>query len=607
MGRSARVAMCVVLAGFLAGAAVAAPVRVAGKVESVTLYRGQALVTRVVSVDAAAGEVELVVTDLPAQVVPDSLYAEGAPGIDVRAVRFVSRAVGEEPREEVRKLDAEIELLGQKQERNRRMQEVARRNLAYLDKLDQFVAPTATSDLSKGVLNADALSKVTEMSFARRTELTEQSLKLGDEEKALGRDLSLAQRKRAELTEGTSKTVREATLFLEKRGPGRGEVKLNYLVNDAGWSPAYNFRAEKGRADVGVEYNAVIQQITGENWDGVKLTLSTASPTLSAQPPRLSPFWVGLMEGPQADGDKQLEDQYRNSQFNLRSARSKQQVAQQKTDQRAADWEMNKFAVEGQTLELVAGKDAMRALQAAPAVEDGPSMTYVVATTVSLASRSDRQIVQIADIKLPATTYYVAAPILSSQVYREAELTNDGLEVILGGPASVYLDGRFVGRADIPTVARGQVFVVGLGADSQIRAAREVVDRSERAQGGNRELTLKCSITLENYKDEDVVVRVMDRVPKPEGQADIRITLGEMSDTISVDAVYKRLQEPKGILRWEVKVPAKSFGGKARLLTYAYSLEFDRKFSLMSPMQGPAASPKLRQEFDKMMLEYEAR
>ena len=45
---------------------------------------------------------------------PDSLFAEGSEGIDVRAVRFRSRAVSQEPREEVRTIDRDIEATNEK-------------------------------------------------------------------------------------------------------------------------------------------------------------------------------------------------------------------------------------------------------------------------------------------------------------------------------------------------------------------------------------------------------------------------------------------------------------------------------------------------------------
>ena len=86
-----------------------APKTVDGKVSRVTLYRGQAQVTRTIQVDDKKGGLEVVVGNLPEQVLIDSLFAEGGDAVEVRAVQYRSRAVGEEPREEVRQLDQAID------------------------------------------------------------------------------------------------------------------------------------------------------------------------------------------------------------------------------------------------------------------------------------------------------------------------------------------------------------------------------------------------------------------------------------------------------------------------------------------------------------------
>jgi N-terminal domain of unknown function (DUF4140) len=72
------------------------------KITDVTVYQGQALVTREVSVPDGDGTVELVVTPLPPQTVDSSLYTEGAEGLRVLSTRFRTRAIKEDTRQEVR-------------------------------------------------------------------------------------------------------------------------------------------------------------------------------------------------------------------------------------------------------------------------------------------------------------------------------------------------------------------------------------------------------------------------------------------------------------------------------------------------------------------------
>ena len=65
------------LAAFhLSFAVTAQEVQVNGKVTHVTLYRSQALVTRTLAIAGAEGSLEIVVGDLPENVITDSLFAE---------------------------------------------------------------------------------------------------------------------------------------------------------------------------------------------------------------------------------------------------------------------------------------------------------------------------------------------------------------------------------------------------------------------------------------------------------------------------------------------------------------------------------------------------
>jgi hypothetical protein len=593
MDRIVRALSVVSLLGLAACAGVMAAdaPSVTGRIEGVTLYRGQALVTRSVPVEGAAGAMEVVVGNLPEQIVPDSLFAEGGAEIEVRAVRFRARAVGEEPREEMRKLEQEQEALQAKIERNQKTAELVAQRIVYLDKMDNFVAPTATAEMSKGVLNAETLQKMATFTFEQRKTAADEALKLAAEQVELKKQAELLHRRRAEIAAGAGKTQREAVLFLDKKAAGAGAVKLMYLVQSSGWSPAYNFYAASDAKEIRVEYNAMIHQQTGEDWAGVALTLSTAFPSLSAEAPGLAPFRVALgASKPQGQAMMQQKEQMdlTNQMFDntnkLRAANSQFGQFSERGKNRTFNWEMNEAAQNIQFLELVNPNDVLqRATREGGTQTEGLAVSYVLPGPVALASRPDQQLVRIFESKLPTRYYFLASPILSRFVYRQAEITHTGAEALLGGPCSVYLDGRFVGRGEIPSVGRGETFVVGFGAESQLRARRELADKKDGFQGGNRELAFQYRLVLENFKEAPVTVRVMDRLPVAENETDIRVTLGEMKDKLSEDVLYQRVERPKGILRWDLEVPAKATGEKARILEFGYKVEFDRKLILMSP------------------------
>jgi uncharacterized protein (TIGR02231 family) len=598
---------CVAVFGlWIALAAAGAAEPPANRVTRVTLYQGQALVTRSVPVEGAKGAREIVVPNLPEQVIPPSLYAEGSEGVEVRAVRFRAQAVGQEPREEVRKIDAAIKEINEKMQANKKGQEVLAKRSAYLDQLENFTASTAKTDLARGFLDATALQKLSLFSFEQRTAAAKELLALENEAKQLNEQLALQARQREELTKGASHTVREAVLFVEKRAEGAGTVQLNYLVQSCGWSPTYTFRAGKDGKEVAVECSAQVQQVTGEDWKDVALTLSTASPALSAAGMGLAPFPISLVR----DTGRKLSTTDLAQQLQaIRGRQSEAQVFNQNAvtlaENIASSWTVNTAANDLQSLELASGEDVLNMMHSHDAqAVGGPSLSYQLAGTVNLASRSDQQMVRILQTAFKGRFYYVATPVLTNYVYREAELINTSPEDLLSGPITVYMDGRFVGRSEIPTVARGQTFVVGFGVDPQLRSARELASRTENVQGGNRELSFKYRLVLENYKDEPAEVHLFDRLPYSDRPNDVRIKLGDLQDPLSKDEYYRRTEQPKGILRWDINVAAGATGEKVRKVEYSFTLDFDRTFSLYirgaSPPTAAPAAPAidLQQEYE---------
>ena len=578
--------------------------------------------TRTVPIEGNAGSVEIVVGKLPEQIEPNSLFAEGGEAVEIRAVRFRTRAVGEQPREEVRKLDREILETQQQIDLTTKQQALLAKRTEYLGKMEGFVVPTAHLDLARGVLNAEALEKLTTFSFAEHEKVVAQEVELAKKAHDLNEQLTLLQRKHDEITAGASRTEREAVLFLQKQAAGPAEVRLNYLVNNCGWSPAYTMRSGDDRKKVRIEYNALIHQLSGEDWNNVNLTLSTASPAFGASGPGLAPFHVTLAEegvanaSPNGRGKPQgqgpvgvptcmaADCQKARCSSSCRGSTSRKNQSVQAANNSVAFAEQNKIELESQrrrvrtaAMEINGDATTLGVLRSEkPDEANGPSLSYQLTGNVSLASRSDQQMVRIMQTDMGSKFYHVAVPVLTSFVYREAELANSSDKDLLAGPITVYLDGRFVGRGEIPTVSRGQTFVVGFGADPQLRARRELVDKQDGVQGGNRETKFEYRLVVENFAKEKTLVRVLDRLPHAENNVDIRVTLGDTSDPISADKLYQREERPMGILRWEIEAPAQSAGENARLIKYHFKVEYDRQFVVSLP----EGKQSLQEEFERL-------
>ena len=585
-------------------------VQASSQVTDVILYRSQATVTRVVPVSGEAGSLEVLITDLPENIVGNSLFAEGNENVEVRAVQFRTRAVQNSPREEVRKLSEELESITASIALNQRNTKMVSNQSKYLDKLENFVAPTATTELSKGVLDAKELRELTLFNFEQRKELVKQQTELASELKQLQSRQNLIQRKLNEITNRNTRSQREAVIFLQKNDDAKQSIRLNYLVNNCGWSPSYAARAKENTNAVRLEYNGLLRQMTGEDWSNVNLTLSSASPALSAAGPGLAPFQVTLdfkQDGNAPAQQVQQAQSFANTK-SLQSLRVQQQrynEAFQNSfklgDNLKNNWSINDTINKITCAELTADASLINASQnPLTGNVEQPAMNYKIANPVSITSRNTQQMVRIMATELESDFYHVATPILTSYVYREAAMKNSSQQDLLGGPITVYLDDRFVGRSEIPSVARGQMFVVGFGADAQLRTRRELVDKDNSFTGGNVETRMTYRLVIENYKDSVVKVRLIDRMPVVGDDSNIRITMLPADDgnALSKDETYLRLEKSKGILRWDTEITPRSVGKDAAEFEYGFTIEHDRQYQVALP----ANMQKQQREFEEMQL-----
>lgn len=592
---------------------------VAGRIDAVTVYRGQALVTRTVDLSAGKALREIVITDLPDAVIPASLYAEAAGGIEVRSVRYVARPVTQDARENVRALEQQIRAAQDTLAAAQASMKLNDQHAALLDKLENFVAPTAATEMTKGVLNAETLAKIVESQRAQRLGIVASQQKLLLESRATQEQIAQLNRELQTLTRKSSRTAREAIVFLSGATNG-GSIRLSYLVDQASWSPSYNLRKNADGSNVTVEYQASVRQLSGEDWPAVQMTLSTATPALLARGPALLPIRVALTSAAQPTSrlesykDKSFDDAKRDLWSKQRAVENDRNFAISPVAGQAAlgaggrtqglggsninnfvvagneqDLGLNQLANDSSLLDLVIKekverKSAASAGQpAAPGIanEESVSVTYKLPARTSLPSRSDEQLIQIATAALPMTAAKVATPALTSYIYDQATVTNTGDTVLLTGPAASYSSGEFVGRGGVPTVTTGETFSAGFGIDSSLRTARELVERTDTTQGGNRVIELTYRLSIENFGKSAANVRLLDRIPQPKG-TDIRVTLvpGPGVEQLSKDELYLKTENKNGILRWDVSVPAGATGPKTFAIEYKFRVEFDKQMNI---------------------------
>ena len=277
------------------------------------------------------------------------------------------------------------------------------------------------------------------------------------------------------------------------------------------------------------------------------------------------------MMSPQAEQQVSYVDRTKDFESLLKNRRSSI------TKGLKANNDLNSFAFSNQIIEFNADKKMQQRMQARVAVikrTEGVSVMYRIPGKITMPSRSDQQMITIATINAKADFTLVATPLLTDYVYLQAQISNDSDTILLPGAASMYRNGEFVGKSDMKLVTIGQTFTAGFGIDSQIQVTREFTDKKIETLWGNRVDEQEYSISISNYKDTPVKLRLLERLPYTKNP-NIEILVKEMSHELSGDSEYVRTDKKKGILRWDLDLKPNITNADAKVIKYSYTMKYD--------------------------------
>jgi len=563
-----------------------APKTASSRIVAVTVYQPNALVSREVDVPEGTGLMELIVTPLPEAASDGTLYSEGTENIRVLTTRYRNRAVKEDTREEVRKLDAEQRKLKAESQKIEADMKALDQNMGLLTKLEDFTKATTEKATDKGNLNSDSAIALAKYVMEERANRAKEKIDFQQKLEANAEQVAFVARQLQELAAGSTKTERDAVIVVDKKNAAAGKVRLNYLVTQATWRPQYKLRAGKDKDPVQVEYLAAVSQQSGEDWKDAKVTLSTAQPMLNSSPPELKTleFTVlarggmppggqpvpNLPGGPQGQAPADFQKQ-------ARDLRSKGASEYNKKMEVAGGKFINDAAALEQCLDLFNPRDDRLARgRQTDDGREGQSVTYHLNTKLSVPSRMEEQVIEVARLEMVPDYFYKAVPVLSAHVYRLANLTNKSQYVLLPGEATTYLGTDFVGQMNMPLVAIDEQFTAGFGVDPALRVQRQMMDKSRETKGGNQVLKFEYRILVSSYKAEPVSVQVWDRLPHAEAET-AGVSLVKTEPEVSTDALYLREERPNNLLRWDLKVDPTMNGEKAKAVKYEFKLEMDKQ------------------------------
>ncbi len=118
------------------------------------------------------------------------------------------------------------------------------------------------------------------------------------------RQLEDRQRRASTARQAREHELRKSLFVTLRRETGAADARcrlvVRYLVPGARWAPGYTVRFDPGLERVRLALRALVCQATGEDWQGVRLTLSTAEPQRWSELPELKSLCIGRRQTPPA-------------------------------------------------------------------------------------------------------------------------------------------------------------------------------------------------------------------------------------------------------------------------------------------------------------------
>ncbi|HIO52244.1 MAG TPA: mucoidy inhibitor MuiA family protein [Phycisphaerales bacterium] len=510
------------------------PIEAESIITDVTLYRNRAAITRTATLDLQKGGFSVYFRDLPSTVFLDSVQASAGDNAALLSVDTSSTPVANNVSEIIKEITAEIEILETKLDTV-----VARKEALTLQVTMLKTLIAQASNVHEGPVDLEALENQLSFIGEKMTRLSEDQARNDKNTSRIQNELQTLHTRRQNIRSNRG-TQRDAVVDIGVKKAGSIEVQLTYLVTNASWQPKYSIRANNAGDAITIEYDAEVWQRTGENWTDVSMTLSTAQPQRSTTPPMPTPLFVDVFV-PQP-----------------------QSVAMPRT--------RTSFSLKESELsdEMVAGAVGV-ASASATVNNDGPAVSFSLPRTITVPSNAqEKQTTALGAFETEAELFRIAVPLLTDSTFIRSNVTNTSDYILLPGQASIFHGSDYVGKTSLPTIAPNETFPLDLGIDPVVTATRVLLEKETTSTGlfaSGKQTKYDYRITISNGHEEAIDLHVWDRYPVSRNE-EIEVTLYNLSVPLSTNTTFAESQNPLGLLRWDLNIPANMTGENNFVLTW---------------------------------------
>jgi uncharacterized protein (TIGR02231 family) len=512
------------------------------RITAVTVYADRAMTRRSATLPLQPGSYLVSFDNLPPLIQDESVRVDGKGTAGVTIVGLEVRRVFQEQSgdKRVKEIDEEIRGLERQSGGLDAKKAGISSQKAFLDSIRVAWGDRISKELAIGRPTSAELLEASTFVGTGVTRAEEQTRDLDTDKRTIKDKIDALRRQRDEIGGAHRKETKSVEVSLEVTREGSFTMDLTAVTARAGWEPSYDVRLAADGTTAGLTFRALVRQQTGEDWNDVDLTLSTARPSAGGAPPELYPWRVSFFR-PQAPMPAPAPAPYRAMMAKGAMKSEDKAIVMEQAEAAPAEFQTSEISSE-QT-----------------------SVSFHIPRSVDIPSDNSQHGSVVAMEQLPVSMEFLAVPKLSPFVYLRSEIVNRASYPLLPGRINIFTGNTFTGSSNLKKVAAGEKFDLFFGTDDQISVKREELKQHREAGlfGRNR-MSYRYRIEVSNFRGESQTVTVRDQLPVA-GDAEIKVSLDEPS--IKPDEI-----RDDGRLTW--KLPMKA--GEKREITFGIVVEYPK-------------------------------
>ncbi|MBX2961828.1 MAG: DUF4139 domain-containing protein [Cyclobacteriaceae bacterium] len=504
--------------------------QVDSKISRVTVFLNRAQVTRELKTRVETGRTNLILSGLTSQLNHQSVQVSGKGNIIILGINHNQNYLSEF------NMPKKLIVLRDSLEIYKRQLAQEQHQKDILTKEEQMILSNQKIGGANQNVSVNELKAMADFYRSRLGEIGVAKMKTDDKIKEINERITKLNQQIREQNELYSRNTSEIVISVSAESATNVELEVNYVVGNAGWYPVYDLRATNTKAPVQLNYKANVFQSTGEEWNNVRLKLSTANPSLGGVKPELYSWYL----------DFYMPQAYKKAVATGAVHRA-MPVAEDRVE-----------------LSMEVADEARSSADFTQTIQNSLNTEFDISLPYTVFSASKPTLVDIQKHDMNAVYHYAVAPKLDVDAFLMAKAVGWEDFNLLPGEANVFFEGTFVGKTFIDPNNLKDTLAVSLGRDKRIVVKREKIKdfTTRRTIASSQREAYAWEISVRNTRNEPVKITVEDQLPLSRN-SQIEVTVLDVGgakhnkDTGKLEWVMslQSNETRKVVFKYEVKYP----------------------------------------------------